>query len=136
MGCGNELVRGQGEWRWYARWGVSTRVGGGCKLDLCFDHSLLLICSSWSCTWFLVLIKNPVMEGINCMLYNIFILKMKLVWEITSMEVLTAFRQTRVVVNEWLTRIYLCFTMNVVKRPQLNLSNILGYYLKIYLDTL
>ena len=53
MGCGNELVRGQGEWRWYAGWGVLTRVGGGCRPDFVFDHSLLLICSSWSCTWFL-----------------------------------------------------------------------------------
>ena len=34
--CGNELVRGQGEWLWYARWGVLTRVGGGCKLDFVF----------------------------------------------------------------------------------------------------
>ena len=28
MGCGNELVRGQGEWWWYAGCGVLTRVGG------------------------------------------------------------------------------------------------------------
>ena len=49
MGCDNELVRGQGEWQWYAGWGVITRV----SQILHFDHSLLLICSSWSCTWFL-----------------------------------------------------------------------------------
>ena len=32
-GCGNELVRGQGEWQWHAGWGMLTRVGGGCKPD-------------------------------------------------------------------------------------------------------
>ena len=53
MGCGNELVRGQGEWWWYAGWEVLTRVGVVVRQILCFDHSLLLICSSWSCTWFL-----------------------------------------------------------------------------------
>ena len=53
MGCCNELVRGQGEWRWYAGWGVLSRVGAVVSQILCFDHSLLLICSSWSCTWFL-----------------------------------------------------------------------------------
>ena len=47
MGRGNELVRGHGEWRRYAGWGAVV------SLVLCFDHSLLLICSSWSCTWFL-----------------------------------------------------------------------------------
>ena len=47
MGYGNELVRRQGEWRWYAGWGaVVSQV-------LCFDHCLSLICSSWGCTWFL-----------------------------------------------------------------------------------
>ena len=53
MGCGNELVRGQGEWRWYAGWGVLTRVGAVVSQILYFDQSLLLICSLWSCTWFL-----------------------------------------------------------------------------------
>ena len=33
MSGGNELVRGQGEWRWHAGWGVLTRVRGGCKPD-------------------------------------------------------------------------------------------------------
>ena len=28
-------------------------VGAVVSQILCFDHSLLLICSSWSCTWFL-----------------------------------------------------------------------------------
>ena len=33
----------------------SVNKGGGSVVSqiLCFDHSLLLICSSWSCTWFL-----------------------------------------------------------------------------------
>ena len=31
--CGNEFVRGQGGWQWFAGWGVLTRVGGGCKPD-------------------------------------------------------------------------------------------------------
>ena len=39
-------MRGQGEWWWYATWGVLTRVGAVVSQVLCFDHSLLLICSS------------------------------------------------------------------------------------------
>ena len=38
MGCGNELVRGQGEWRWHAGWGVLTRVGAVLSQILCGDH--------------------------------------------------------------------------------------------------
>ena len=47
MGCVNELMRGQAEW------GVITRVGPIVSQILCGDHSLLLICISGNCTWFL-----------------------------------------------------------------------------------
>ena len=46
-------MRRQGEWCWYAGWGVLTREGGGCKPDFVWRSWLLLICGSGSCTWFL-----------------------------------------------------------------------------------
>ena len=43
VGCGNELVRRQCEWCWYAGWGVLTRVGGGCKPDFVRQYRNLFI---------------------------------------------------------------------------------------------
>ena len=42
-------MKGQGEWRWHAGWGVLTRLGAVVSQILSGDHSLLLICSSESC---------------------------------------------------------------------------------------
>ena len=39
--------------QWYAGWEVLTRMGAIVSQILCGDYSLLLICCSGSCNWFL-----------------------------------------------------------------------------------